>query len=133
MNDNTRMIEVTATGHYSNKSESHTCFVTSEFIEKYKSAIDTFTYTFCDLDGKHSETDADVYVLESHKEMALAWVQSEGQDWAITESMFDHIRSEVEFDEEDFSEMISLNEDLNQTIDVRTVTTVTIGTETITV
>ncbi|CAL9972519.1 hypothetical protein VPHD482_0170 [Vibrio phage D482] len=134
MNDNTRLIEVTATGHYSNATETQTCFVTAEFIEKYKDAIDTFTYRFHELDGKHSETEADIHVLESTKEMALSWADSRGEHWAITEVMFDHIRGYAdEVDEEDFAAMISLNEDMNNTIEVRTRTEITIGTETITV
>ena len=129
LNDNTRMIEVAAIGHYSNATESHTCWVTAEFIEKYEDAIGKFEYSFNDLDGKHSETEADVYYHVDAKTMAEAWAESRGQSWVITEIMFD---SEL-FEDEDIEEMISLNEDMNNMIEVKTQTIIKIGDETIVV
>ncbi|AGN30180.1 hypothetical protein VPFG_00178 [Vibrio phage nt-1] len=129
MNDNLRMIEVSAVGYYSNATAAHTCWVTEEFVEKYKDDIKAFDFYFSDLDGKHSETHAEVNILEHSKEMALAWSESQGECWSITECMFD----EFEFDSADIEEMISLNEDMNNTIEVKTQTIITIGTETIVV
>lgn len=125
MNDNTRMIEVSATGHYSNASETHTCWVTKEFCDKYADAIGTFSYHFHELDGKHSETEGDVYIHESVTDMMNAWIASNGDHWVITEVLFDHIRGEADADEDDFIAMASLNEDMNETIEVRTETIVT--------
>ncbi|ALP47540.1 hypothetical protein phiST2_0380 [Vibrio phage phi-ST2] len=127
MNDNLRLIEVSATGYYSNATAAHTCWVTAEFVEKYEDAICAFSFYFSDLDGKHSETEAEVCIHEEQRDMALAWSESQGEDWSITEIMFDH----EAFESDDIEEMISLNEDMNNTIEVKTQTVITIGTETI--
>ncbi|QIW90906.1 hypothetical protein COHAPHLL_00043 [Vibrio phage V09] len=129
MNDNLRMIEVSATGYYSNATAAHTCWVTDEFVEKYEDEIRKFDFYFSDLDGKHSETHADIEIYSDQRDMALAWSESQGEDWSITEIMFD----QDVFEDADIEEMISLNEDMNNTIEVKTQTVITIGTETIVV
>lgn len=129
MNDDLRMIVLSATGYYSNATAAHTCWVTKDFAEKYEDVIYGFDFSFSDLDGKHSETEAEVGIYSDQRDMALAWSDSQGECWGITEAMFDS----DEFENEDIEEMIALNEDMNNTIEVKTQTIITIGTETIVV
>ncbi|AUR85878.1 hypothetical protein NVP1081O_143 [Vibrio phage 1.081.O._10N.286.52.C2] len=123
MNENVRLLEITATGHYSDATAAQTCWVTQEFVEKYEEPIGEWSFTFSELDGKHSETEGELFIHSTPRDMALAWSVSQGEHWAFTEDMFDH----EEFESADVSEMISLNEDLNSMIDVKTETIITIG------
>lgn len=121
MDDDLRMIEVTEVG----TSVTHTCWITKEFADKYEHAIRAFKYMFDEVDGKHSAGTSRVDILDERVDMALAWCDSRGESYSITEYMFDG----DEFSTDDIFEILAFNEEINNTIEVKTRTEVTIGTE----
>ncbi|CAM0050836.1 hypothetical protein VPHF86_0157 [Vibrio phage F86] len=135
MNDDVRLLELSATGYHSNSTETHTMWVTQDFIDKYGDCILAQTIYFHELDGKHSETEGEISFHSDLQAMALAWADSRGESYKI-EEVFDHLRGDYVGEFEDglndaIAEMTELNTDLNETIEVTNITKVTIGTETV--
>jgi hypothetical protein len=123
MNDEVVMIEVTATGHYSNASATHTCWVTKDFVEKYKDDIASYSTSFDELDGKNSETEAEINILSDHRDMALAYADALGDSWKITEDMFESF----DLSDDEIHEMSNFNDDMNNMVSVETRTIIRIG------
>jgi hypothetical protein len=124
MNEDVVMIELSAIGNNSNATATHTCWVTSDFVEQFKDQILNFNAQFDDIDGKHSKTDATVNILTDHDSMALAYADSLGESWQITESMFDSFE---ELTNDDINELINFNNDINDMVSITTKTIVRIG------
>lgn len=136
MNDDVRLLELSATGYYSSSTETHTMWVTQDFIDKYGECILAQTIRFHELDGKHSETEGAITFHNDLQSMALAWADSLGESYKIEGELFDNLRGDYVGEFEDglndaIAEMIELNTDLNETVEVSQITKVTIGTETV--
>lgn len=58
--DNLVLIESFAEGYYSNSQVCEFVFLPLELYKENEEKINSFSLVYCDLDGKHSETDADI-------------------------------------------------------------------------
>jgi len=65
------LIQAYATGYYSGSEYSENIFITKGSYEKLKEDIDDVSVTICELDGKHSETDADVEISHYNEDQLL--------------------------------------------------------------
>jgi hypothetical protein len=87
------LITVQGCGYHSNKQVSHATLISKELYEEHKELIDKFSYTFYELDGKHSETEGNVFV-EKVSDIHFSEVVEgmlEGDFIYVLESLEDHL------------------------------------------
>ncbi|CAL9963398.1 hypothetical protein VPHD479_0079 [Vibrio phage D479] len=77
-------IEMSACGYYSNQTESQMVWLDDGMYEKYENQINhELSMYFYELDGKHSETQAELAVYEYLEDGLRAWHECTGSDHLI--------------------------------------------------
>lgn len=119
-------IELFGEGYYSGSVASHLGFMLKQDYLKYKEEIESYIPYFSELDGKHSETEGEVFVHELDNEIAAAYVRMT-DDWLFYECLIEHAIQdyEVDFDVE-HSRLKTFSEEIMSVFSMSTVTTVEI-------
>jgi len=59
------LVEIYAEAYHSSAIFETSFLITKEFYNKHSEKINSFVFSVCDLDGKHSEVDADTTVIKN--------------------------------------------------------------------
>lgn len=111
MDFNLNAVVAEATGHYTNQDHAGICFIPAGF--EYWEEAKTFDFTFSEIDGKHSETQANV-TTEAEGADIFSWLpDTESSNWneQVVESLLGHIEDQSDISEEDF---VALCDQINE-------------------
>jgi len=99
------LIEVTAKGYHSGKTETCAVVVDRSFVEEY--ADDFGSVWFSELDGKHSEVEGVVTLLDLNasniKEAIKTYLNANADDYKVWEELF------VDVDEDDINKQMTVD------------------------